>query len=463
MKIKGLFILLLCLCFFAAGCASAVNNGATADQVLKEESDVIDESIEESSNDISAEISDESSEESIEESSDAEVITPPQDSVVTFYGCGDNMAHFSQIYDGLENAAREDGAEPNYKDLHNARYNFLPYYEFIKEDIAGADISYINQETLVGGDGKEISAYPKFNSPKGFGDAVAELGFDVVNLAHNHMLDSKSTEFLTYSNDFFTEKGVNTLGYYPTEESVEDILIIEKNGIKVGFLTYTYGTNGHKPEKGSELVVPLLEEELIRKQVAIAKEKADFIIVSCHWGNEYTYKPNSEQKQFAQLFADLEVDVVLGMHSHCIQPVEWVYSQSGSKTLVVYSLGSMVSGIRKGMSALSGIFTFDIVKDGETGEISIENPIFRPAILHYIRGSRGVSENDTGSRQFKVYYLEDYTQELAEAHVIGSIERRDGEQTLIGGKFSLENLYNTVFEVIDEEFLDEEILLNKAE
>ena len=113
------------------------------------------------------------------------------------------------------------------------------------------------------------------------------------------------------------------------------------------------------------------------------------------------------------------------------------------------------------MSALSGIFTFDIVKDGETGEISIENPIFRPAILHYIRGSRGVSENDTGSRQFKVYYLEDYTQELAEAHVIGSIERRDGEQTLIGGKFSLENLYNTVFGVIDEEFLDEAVLAYK--
>ena len=64
-----------------------------------------------------------------------------------------------------------------------------------------------------------------------------------------------------------------------------------------------------------------------------------------------------------------------------------------------------------------------------------------------------------------VYYmeLEDYTQELAEAHVIGSIERRDGKQTLIGGKFSLENLYNTVFGVIDEEFLDEGILLNKAE
>ena len=119
--------------------------------------------------------------------------------------------------------------------------------------------------------------------------------------------------------------------------------------------------------------------------------------------------------------------------------------------------------MREIQGQFAGVGLGHFLKDGETGEISIENPIFRPAILHYIRGSRGVSENDTGSRQFKVYYLEDYTQELAEAHVIGSIERRDGEQTLIGGKFSLENLYNTVFGVIDEEFLGEEILLNKAE
>ncbi len=448
------FILIITTIFSIVSCGNvggskdeSSESSSTADEVIKEESDIPEESS----------IPDENSNESLEESDASEESEEiiPQDTVISFYGCGDNMVHNSLYYDAIETFARENGIEPEYDDLHNVGYNFLPFYDFIKDDIADADISYVNQETLIGGDSKPISSYPRFNSPVAMGQAVVDLGFDVVNVAHNHMLDSGDTTFLEYSNNFFSSQGVKVLGYYPDEASTEDILIIEKEGIKVAFLTYTYGTNGIKVDDDSEFIIPYFEEALIEKQVAIAKEKADFVIVSCHWGHEYTYKPNSMQKEYAELLTNLEVDVVLGMHSHCIQPVEWQYSESGHKTLVVYSLGSMVSGIRKGMSALSGIVTFDIKRDGVSGEISIENPLFRPAILHYIRGSRGVSENDTGSRQFKVYYLEDYTEELADAHVIGSIERRDGVTTLVGGGFSLDTLYNTVYECIDDEFLPE--------
>lgn len=435
---------------FAAACESKKINTESSVSEAESAEEISYESVEPSESKEECSEQEESSEPEESHLADESVI--PEDTVVSFYACADNLVHPSVYYDAIENAAKANGTEPDYSDLHNAVYDFSPIYEFIADDIASADISYINQESLIGGDSRPISSYPRFNTPDAMGDAVAELGFDVVNVAHNHMLDSGNTDFLEYCAGYFTERGINVLGYYPNEGSTEDIMIIERKGIKVAFLTYTYSTNGIRNSSDSEFVIPYFDKALIEKQVAIAKEKADVVIVSAHWGNEYSYRINSMQEEYAEYLCELEVDVILGMHSHCIQPMEWKTSESGYKTLTVYSLGTMVSGIRKGMSALAGILTLDIVKDGETGEITIESPLFVPTILHYSR-ERSIAENDTASRHFKVYYLEDYTEELAKEHAILWVEKRDGVTTLEGGNFSKEALVSTVKKYINEEFL----------
>ena len=383
------------------------------------------------------------------ESSVPEEPIVPEDTRVSFMACPDNLVHHSMYYDAIEKAAEQNGVNPTYTDLHNNSYDFSPIYRFIAEDIKNADISYINQESLIGGPDYPISAYPRFNTPDAMGHTVADLGFDVVNVAHNHMLDSGNTDFLKYSYDLFSSRGVEVLGYYPNEEATEDILIIERKGIKVAFLTYTYGTNGHTSK--DDFVIPYFDIELMKKQVAIAKEKADIVITSCHWGNEYTYTPNSMQKENAQILCDLGVDVIVGMHSHCIQPMEWLTSETGHRTLVTYSLGTIVSGIRKGMSTLAGILTFDIVKDGESGEVYIDTPLFVPTVCHYTRG-RSIADNDSGSRNFTIYPLADYTQEIAQEHSLVRAEKKDGT-TLIGGGFSRATLLETVRATIPEEFL----------
>lgn len=389
------------------------------------------------------------SESEIPEESLPEEPIVPEDIRVSFMACPDNLVHHSMYYDAIEKAAEKNGTTPKYTDLHNNSFDFSPIYRFIAEDIKNTDISYINQESLIGGPEYPISAYPRFNTPDAMGHTVADLGFDVVNLAHNHVLDSRNTDFLKYSYNLFNSRGVEVLGYYPNEKATEDILIIERKGIKVAFLTYTYGTNGHTNK--DDFVIPYFEKELIEKQVAIAKEKADLIVVSCHWGHEYTYKPNSMQKENAKYLCELGVDVIVGMHPHCIQPMEWMTNENGHKTLVTYSLGTMVSGIRKGMSTLAGILTFDIVKNGESGEIYIDTPLFIPTVAHYTRG-RSVADNDSGSRNFTIYPLADYTQEIAKEHSLVRAEKKDGT-TLIGGGFSRETLLKTVRENIPQEFL----------
>ncbi|MBE6691927.1 MAG: CapA family protein [Ruminococcaceae bacterium] len=375
----------------------------------------------------------------------------PEDVVVSFIACADNLVHHSMYYDALERAAERDGVTPEYTDLHNNTYDFSPIYSLIAEDVKNADISYINQESLIGGDSKPISAYPRFNTPVPMANAVKDVGFDVVNVAHNHMLDSGNTDFLKYSYNLFENLGVKVLGYYPDEKSTEDILIIERQGIKVAFLTYTYDTNGIKNK--DDFVIPYFERELMEKQVALAKEKADIVIASCHWGNEYSFNPNKMQKENAKLLCELGVDVIVGMHPHCIQPMEWLTAENGHKTLVTYSLGTMVSGIRKGMSTLAGMLSFDIIRDGISGEVYIDSPLFIPTVAHYTRG-KSVADNDSGSRNFTVYPLADYTQDIAKEHSLVRAEKKDGT-TLVGGGFSRETLLKTVRKYIPEEFLPE--------
>ena len=82
-------------------------------------------------------------------------------------------------------------------------------------------------------------------------------------------------------------------------------------------MSYTYGTNGIEPD--TDWRVSYFDEKLIRDDVKRAKEVSDVVIVSAHWGDENTHEINDFQRYYAQLFADLEVDVVVGTHPHILQ------------------------------------------------------------------------------------------------------------------------------------------------
>ena len=383
--------------------------------------------------------------------SDESLPANPQDTVVSILACPDNIIHPSVFYDALERAAAKDQRAPDYSDLHNAKYDFSPIYEDVAEQIKNADIAYINQETLIGGTSGKIIGYPCFNSPKPVADEVIGLGFDVVNVAHNHMLDSGDTRYLENCSNTFENAGLEVIGYYPDEKSTESITVLERDGIRIAFLAYTYGTNGIRLPSNSSFIIPYLDKDLLSRQVSAAKSVADVIIVSCHWGYEDTFNANSQQKEYATLMCELGVDVVLGMHPHVIQPMEWMTSSTGSKTLVVYSLGNFVSGMVAGKNMLAGMLSLNIVKDAETKKITIEQPTFIPIVTHYIKGV-GVASNDTGYRSFKIYYLNDYTEELAATHGVCRYERGHGT-TLVGGAFSKETLIKTLKKYIPAEFL----------
>lgn len=346
-----------------------------------------------------------------------------KDSVVSFVGVGDNLIH-DTVY---KDAEKEDGS-----------YDFTKMYADIKDEVKDSDIAFINQETVLGGTQLGLSGYPTFNSPTEIAKNLEMIGFNLVNLATNHCLDKYesgiSNELAAFSE---TEMIVN--GVYTSQEAYEQIPTFKKKGITFSFLAYTYGTNGI--EAPNPYNVSYFSDEKITSDVAKAKEISDVVIVSAHWGDENTFAPNDYQKHYAQLFADLKVDVVIGTHPHTIQPVEWVNGAEGNQTLVVYSLGNFIGGMLTTDNAIGGMISFDFVKDAKTEEISVKHVKWTPTIIHF----EGNQNNILAERyNYKVYQVKNYTDELAIKHVLNGFE---------GNVVSLDYINTKTKEVISEEYI----------
>ncbi len=312
-------------------------------------------------------------------------------STVTLLTLGDNILHQKNIDSGLQ----PDGT-----------YNYDHFYALQADQIAAADIAVINQETTIGGEHYPYAGYPKFNSPTAIGDALVKAGFDVILQANNHITDY-GTEGLLYTLDYWdTQPSINVLGIQRTVEEYNEITVIEKNGIKIAMLNYTYGLN--VGTDGKYYMVDSLDKKKVIQDIEKAKETADFIIVFPHWGDEYVYEPNTQQLEYTQLFADMGVDLVVGMHPHVLQPVEWVEGKDGNLMLVYYSLGNYMASMDYTPRILNGMANVTIAMD-ESGNAYIQDADIIPLVTHYERG---------WPYNYAVYELSDYTEELAAKHYI---------------------------------------------
>lgn len=314
--------------------------------------------------------------------------------IVTFVGVGDNLMH-DTLYIPADKRAGVYG---------DGIYDFDSFYKNIKDDISKFDLRYINQESIIAGDNFGISSYPKFNSPEALIDSVVNSGFNIINMANNHSLDRGETG-INNSIKLWNNKNVHHIGVYNSKESREKTYIIEKNGIKIAILSYTYGTNGMLPLNSYS--VPYLNEKNITDDINKAKKISDFILVSVHWGEEGIEQLDSYQQKYGKLFNELGVDVVLGTHAHRIQKVEWLKNKNGDKTLIYYGTGNFVHNMLKPTTYLEGMASWSFVKDGD--KTYIENAKFTPLVFHLERGCYGYE----GS----VYRLDKYPIELANKHI----------------------------------------------
>lgn len=268
---------------------------------------------------------------------------------------GDGLIH-STVYNAAYNRT-------------TATYDFSKMLTYTKEKLKDYDIKYYNQETIFD-DEKAYGGFPMFNTPSKFGKDMIEAGFNLVSISSNHSMD-RGAESAKRSADWWkSQENVLTNGMASSEEMRTNYQIKEVNNITYTMLSYTYGTNGLG---GAELskepyLVNVYNEELVKNDIAAVRDKVDVLIVSMHWGNEYQQIASETQKAQAKFLADNGVDIILGTHSHCIQPWEWI-----DDTVVFYSFGNFISNQMGAEQALVrkvgviGMFaTLDITKTIDT-------------------------------------------------------------------------------------------------
>ncbi len=327
---------------------------------------------------------------------------PPPDpqpviSTVKFSATGDNLIH-----DGIYTQARQR--------TQDGSYDFGPLYENLRGFYAGFDVNWINQETLVT-DELPPSSYPQFCTPAACGQAIYDLGMRVIAMANNHTYD-KYAEGIAATLRFWDSMpdDVVTTGLWADEADYSRIPMHEVNGVKIAYLAYTQYTNGLPIPQGAAAHMILTEQEdVIQRQVELARQQADVVVVGCHWGTEGSHTIHDSQRALGQKLADWGADVIIGTHPHMVQGIDMLTSADGRSVPIAYSLGNFVSTQMYADNMISYIFTFDITKttqpDG-TSSIAIDHVRAVPAVTHY----------DAGYKNVREYLLRDYTPELAAAH-----------------------------------------------
>ena len=343
----------------------------------------------------------------------------PRVTSVNMLAVGDNLIH-KPIYEQAQ-ARTTDGS-----------YDFMPIYKNLADTVAAADIAVINQETMMA-HSYEVSTYPCFNTPTVMAGQLASLGFDVLTIANNHMLDKQSFGLIETLDLINATPGLTAAGAFHSREEYSQIKTVTVNDISFAFLSYTEHTNGITiPDSKESYIVYLDELDDVKAQVEYAETIADVVVVSMHAGIEYSDDENDIQREFAQNVVNWGADLVIGTHPHTLQPVEYLNNGKGKDVPVMYSLGNFVSAQDKVRRLIGGMANVTFTKNHVTGEVTVSKPQLDIVITHYGAGFAGL----------KLYRLADYTDSLAASHA--------------NSDMSVEYIYKHIRKVIGDEYLIDE-------
>lgn len=301
----------------------------------------------------------------------AETSSKPEPITIHMSAFGDTMCHLTNIKNAYDSSSKN--------------YDFSNVFKNIRKYTENADITIGNLETTFAGSSRGYTGYPTFNAPEILGQNLKDIGVDVLTTANNHCMD-KGNSGLVSTLNFLDNYGIAHTGTARSEDEQNTILIKDVNGIKIAFLSYTYGTNGITIPSDKPYSVNLIDKELIKKHIASAKEQnVDVICVSMHWGIEYKLKPNSTQKELADFLFENGVDIILGSHPHVLEPMEkrTITLNDGTTKdgFVIYSLGNFVSGQVYANTKSTVILDIQITKNSE-GKISIDSVKYTPVYLY---------------------------------------------------------------------------------
>ncbi len=200
----------------------------------------------------------------------------------------------------------------------------------IQSTLNDKDILFGNLETVISERSSVVEKSRSLLTPKGAVTSLREAGFDILNIANNHIFDSGKDGFLE-TVAILKHNNIHALGGKYGRPKDPDV-VIERRGVRVGFLGYyVHGSYNENEAIGLNPIDRIKNENEIRA----LKEQCDIVVVSLHWGIEKAAYPSPLQIDTARSYIDCGASVILGHHPHVLQAVEQYHGG-----LIAYSLGN---------------------------------------------------------------------------------------------------------------------------
>ena len=281
---------------------------------------------------------------------------------LTFAFTGDTLIHSPLWAAAAENGARSGSA-----------YDFRPMFADVRDVISAADFAICHLETPFAPPGVELSTMPKYQVPTEVAAALADAGYDRCSTASNHAMDG-GVASIEHTVAALEDVGITQAGMARTPAEIEPT-VIDVGGLAVTHLSYTIHFNGLSLPADEPWRSARIDIDRILADAATARELgARLVIVSMHWGNEGSARPNPQQKEWSQRLADSGlVDIVVGSHPHVLQPIERV-----GQMWVLNSLGNFISAMPTGdkwpPSTQDGAIVLIDVSVGADGSVVVRRP-----------------------------------------------------------------------------------------
>jgi poly-gamma-glutamate capsule biosynthesis protein CapA/YwtB (metallophosphatase superfamily) len=201
--------------------------------------------------------------------------------------------------------------------------------------LKAADIAFVNLEAPFSDRGRVVEDGMIFKAEPEMIGALETAGIDIVSTANNHARDCDGYG-VEFTLAWLARHGIAAAGTGTSAAEAHAGTILERNGVRFGFLGYTYDqSNGNHRDVDDRIAA--IEAERMRADVRALKLRADVAIVSMHAGVEYAARPNRQQTGFARAAIEAGASVVVGHHPHVVQP--WERYGAG---VIFYSLGNLV-------------------------------------------------------------------------------------------------------------------------
>lgn len=306
-----------------------------------------------------------------EESPDEPTATPRRGSgtqSVTLGAVGDVLLHAHE----LQAASVEGGG-----------YDFTNFFSRVAAYTSWQDFTLASLDATVGSGG-----YDADTAPAALLEALSGAGVDVVNLAGSRIL-SRDIAGAQETVAAAEAAGLRSVGAYASGADYVRPLILEKDDLRIAVLSYTESTLD-SPEGAADTVKYLTETAFDNdmKQVKGDEIGVDFVVVFVRWDGDEAGLTD-EQRDWAQVFADRGVDVVLGLHAGLPQTLTYVQGADGGRTLVAYGLGNFVGPTRSGGHDAGYVLSVTLSKNFDTGETSFDSVTYAPTwVLKYSSGGK---------------------------------------------------------------------------